>query len=168
MYNSVWLCVQGPHSHSTDFHFNQLHRSVSYFRLLISIILCDCVCRGHTAIPQIFTLISYISRLFQTIDKYNSVWLCVQGPYSHPTDFTLISYISELFQSIDRYNSVWLCVQGPYSHLMDFTLISYISELFKYRYRTIMFDDTRFKFNLDSFFLPSKLFSFSILLLLVV
>ena len=48
-----------------------------------------------------------------------------------------------------------------------FNQLLYISELFKYR--TIDYvDNTRFKFNLDSFFLPSKLFSLSILLLLVV
>ena len=85
-YNSEWLCVQGPYSHLTDFIL------ITYIFELFQtfdkcIIRCDCVCRGHTAIPQIFTLISYISELFQTIDKYNSVWLCLQGPYSHPTDF---------------------------------------------------------------------------------
>ena len=58
--------------------------------------------------PTDFILITYmyISELFQTFDKYNSVRLCVQGPYSHPTDFILISYIHELFETFDKYNSV--------------------------------------------------------------
>ena len=95
-YNSEWLCVQGSYSHLTDFIL------ITYIFGLFQtfdkcIIRCDCVCRGHTAIPQIFTLISLI-RQRAIIDKYNSVWLCVQGPYSHLTDFTLISYISELFK----------------------------------------------------------------------
>ena len=64
--------MQGPYSHLTDFIL------ITYIFELFQtfdkcIIRCDCVCRGHTAIPQIFTLISYISELFQTIDKYNSV-----------------------------------------------------------------------------------------------
>ena len=64
-------------------------------------------------------------------DKNNSVWICVQGPYSHPTDFFLITYRSELFQTFNKYDYVWLCVQGPYSHPTDFILITYRSELFQ-------------------------------------
>ena len=133
-YNSVWLWVQGPYSHLTDFTLVSYCTSVSYFRLLISIILCDCVCRGHTAIPQIslsaVTLVSYLRLLISKI-------LCDCVCKGHTT----ISQIS----------------------LKSVTSVSYLSIG-----QLIMFDNTRFKFNLDSFFLPSKLFSWSILLLLVV
>ena len=75
-----------------------VHQGATYFRLLIRIILlCICVCKGHTASLHISSVI---------------LWLCVQGPYSHPTDFILITYIGQLFQTFDKYNSVWLCVQG--------------------------------------------------------
>ena len=119
---SGWLCEQGPYSHPTDFIFIS-----ELVQTLVRIILCDCMCKN----PTDFILITYmyISELFQTFDKYNSVRLCVQGPYSHPTDFILISYIHELFETFDKYNSVWLCVQGPHSHTTDFILITDISEL---------------------------------------
>ena len=63
--------IQGPYSHPTDFIL--ITYSVSYYRLLISIILCDCVCKGPYNHPTDFILITYISELFQTFDKYNSV-----------------------------------------------------------------------------------------------
>ena len=112
------LCVHGPYSHHTDFTLVSYCTAVSYFRLLISIILSDCVCKGHTAISQIFTLISCISELLLI-----SIILCdcvCRGHTAIPQIFTLISYISKLFQTIDKYNSVRLCVQGPYSHPTDF------------------------------------------------
>ena len=52
-YNSVWLWVQGAIQPSPRFHFNQLFYVCDLFQTLIRIILCDCVCKGHTAIPQI-------------------------------------------------------------------------------------------------------------------
>ena len=68
----------------------------------------------YSTVEAAFILISYfMSVTISDFDKNNAVWLCVQGPYSHPTDFILITYIRELFQTFDKYNSVWLCVQGP-------------------------------------------------------
>ena len=117
---------------SHRFHFNQLFYVSELFQTLIRIILCDCV-QGPSPYshPTDFFLITHRSKLFQTSNKYNYVWLCLQGPYSHLTDFILITYIIELYKTFDKYNSVWLCVQGPYSHPTDFTLITYRSELFQ-------------------------------------
>ena len=54
----------------------------------------DCVSRGHTAIPQILYESVTIHRwAISNFGKNNSVWLCVQGPYSHPTDLILITYV---------------------------------------------------------------------------
>ena len=108
--------------------------SMSDSEFLLVYIQGDCVSRGHTAIPQIlFESVTIHQWAISNFGKNNSVWLCVQGPYSHPTHLILITYmdISELFQTFDKCNFVRLCVQGPYSHPTDFILISYIHELFQ-------------------------------------
>ena len=115
------LCVHGPYSHHTDFTLVSYCTAVSYFRLLISIILSDCVCmQGPYSHLTDFILITYIFELFQTFDKCIFRCDCVcRGHTAIPQIFTLISYISELLLI-----SIILCdcvCRGHYnSHPTDF------------------------------------------------
>ena len=138
------------------------------FQTLIRIILCDCVCKGHTAIPRFhFNQLFYVSDLFQTLER---IILCDCVCKGH----TAISQIS--FQSLTSGSSFRLliniilcdCVCKGHKAISQISLKSVTSVSYLSIGQLIMFDNTRFEFNLDSFFLPSKLFSFSILLLLVV
>ena len=108
---------------SHKFHFNHLHN----FRLLISIILCDCVCSGHTAIPQIslssVTSLSYFRLLI-------SIILCI---------------------------ILCDCVCRGHTAISRISLKSVTSESYLSIGQLVRFDNTRFKFNLDSFFLPFKI-----------
>ena len=111
---------------SPRFHFN--HFVCELFQTLIRIILCDCVCKGHTAIPQIS---------FQSLTSGSSFRLLIS--------IILCDCVCKGHKAISRIS------------LKSVTSVSYLSIG-----QLIMFDNTRFEFNLDSFFLPSKLFSFSI------
>ena len=137
------------------FHFNQLFYVSELLQTLIRIILCDCVCKGHTAIPQIsfesLTSVSYFRLLI-------SIILCdcvCKGPYNHPTDFILISYfmsvsyfdfdknnsVCELFQTLIRIILVTVCARAIQpSHIFHFNQLYNVSDLFQTLKRIILCD----------------------------
>ena len=86
---------------------------------------------------------------------------------SHRFHFNQLFYVSDLFQTLERI-ILCDCVCKGHKAISRISLKSVTSVSYLSIGQLIMFDNTRFEFNLDSFFLPSKLFSFSILLLLVV
>ena len=105
------------------FHFNQLFYISDLFQTLERIILCDGVCKGHTAIPQIS---------FQSLTSGSSFRLLIS--------IILCDCVCKGHKAISRIS------------LKSVTSVSYLSIG-----QLIMFDNTRFEFNLDSFFLPSKI-----------
>ena len=115
-----------------------------------------------------FNQLFYVSDLFQTLKRIILCdCVCKKG-------HTAIPQIS--FQSLTSVSSFRLlisiilcdCVCKGHKAISRISLKSVTSVSYLSIGQLIMFDNTRFEFNLDSFFLPSKLFSFSILLLLVV
>ena len=103
-YNSVCTVCARAIQPSPRFHFNQYFYVCELFQTLISIILCDCVCKGPYNHPTDFILITYISELFQTFDKYNSVCtVCARAIQPSPRfHFNQYFYVCELFQTLIR------------------------------------------------------------------